>query len=110
MKRSPMPPRTAPLTRSAIARSRRRIAPVSKKRAAALRQRRKVLDSFGPDPTCERCGRPADDCHELVRRSQGGSISELSNLIPLCRPCHRHVTENPEQAHAEGFHKWSWER
>jgi 5-methylcytosine-specific restriction endonuclease McrA len=79
--------------------------PVSKRRVRenALR-RRVVLETFGRNPTCERCGvRPADDVHERVLRSAGGSIVDPANLVALCRPCHTAVHHSPTQARAEGW-------
>lgn len=68
-------------------------------------QRRKfVAEQIALYPVCERCGtRPSVDVHELVRRSQGGSILDRENTVCLCRHCHDYIGQNPEQAEAEGF-------
>ena len=77
------------------------LAPVSKKRAALLRVRKKVTDQM--IPICVRCGKRADDAHEVVSRARGGSITDPENLVALCREDHRWVTEHPLEAEAEGL-------
>ena len=81
---------------------------VSKKRAALLRVRKKVTDQM--IPICVRCGKRADDAHEVVSRARGGSLTDPANIVPLCRPCHSFITDNPGAAHAEGLSKHAWER
>lgn len=77
---------------------------VSNKRAKENRERSKALrDTFGQHPLCARCGRRADDAHELLSRARGGSIVDPANIAPLCRQDHRWVTENPAEAAAEGW-------
>lgn len=77
---------------------------VSNKRAKENRERTKVLrDTFGESPLCARCGKPADDAHELLSRARGGSIVDPANIKPLCRACHDWVTTHPAQAETEGF-------
>lgn len=71
-------------------------------------QRRKLIKAMGT-PLCVRCGRLADDLHEIKTRARGGSISDPANTVPICRPCHRFITDNPAQGHAEGLLKHSWE-
>lgn len=67
--------------------------PVSDKRRKANRERaRMAVDVFGANPPCARCGRPADDLHELLSRARGGSITDPGNCVPLCRDCHDDVT------------------
>ena len=83
------------------------LAPVSRKRARLLRERRKVTDAMKAegDVLCVRCGRMASDAHEIVSRARGGSIVDRANIIPLCREDHRWVTENPLLAEREGLSK-----
>jgi len=50
------------------------------------------------------------DIHELVRRSQGGSILEESNCIAVCRPCHTRIGNYPQLAFDLGLAKHGWER
>lgn len=54
-----------------------------------------------------RCNR-TQDIHELVNRSQGGSILDSANLIAICRKCHSRVTTNPKEAEILGLHLESW--
>ena len=49
------------------------------------------------------------DVHELVRRSQGGSILDESNLLCVCRGCHRRIGNYPALAFELGLAKHSWE-
>ncbi len=44
------------------------------------------------------------DIHELVNRSQGGSILELENLLAVCRPCHNRITTEPLISEMLGLH------
>ena len=79
--------------------------PVSSKRRKEQKKRTDYLRSIEADmAVCERCWHAkATDCHEVLRRSQGGSITDPANLRLLCRPCHRWLTEHPRQAIAEGW-------
>lgn len=52
---------------------------------------------------------PSVDIHEIVRRSQGGSILEESNLLAVCRSCHRRIGDYPALAFSLGLAKRSWE-
>lgn len=49
-----------------------------------------------------------DDIHELVNRSQGGSILDRINLLAVCRSCHTRITVRPKQAEELGLHLESW--
>ena len=48
------------------------------------------------------------DIHELINRSQGGSITQRNNLLAVCRPCHSRITTNPKEAERLGLHLESW--
>lgn len=73
-------------------------------------RRRIVRDLLATYPVCVRCWRQRSvDVHEVKSRGRGGSITDLSNLVCLCRTCHDFVTQNPDQAHKEGWSKHSWE-
>lgn len=118
MKRSPMPrptkpmARTSELPRTAGLSRKGRLNPVSKKRAAANRVRRKVVDALFPDrPECavQGCIRLADDVHEPLTRGRGGSIVDPENMQPLCRTCHTLITdEQPAWAYDLGLLLHSW--
>lgn len=85
--------------------------PVSAKRAAVNRVRRKVAHAtFGRDPWCHRpgCASPAADCHEPLTRGRGGPITDPNNMVPLCRPCHDEIQLGPEWAYELGLMKHSW--
>lgn len=66
-----------------------------------------MLDEF---PICQRCQREhSHDIHELKSRARGGSITDKSNLVAVCRPCHTWITQNPKQALEQGWLKNSWD-
>lgn len=52
----------------------------------------------------------SQDIHELVRRSQGGSILDEENLLAVCRRCHQRIGNSPALAFELGLAKHSWER
>ncbi|MEV4672675.1 hypothetical protein AB0K34_13555 [Actinomadura sp. NPDC049382] len=88
------------------------LAPVSRKRRAENRERRKVVTAtFGDAPGCAApgCGRLADDVHEPLTRARGGSITDPSNMVPLCRCCHDAVTLGPTWAYDLGLLRHSWD-
>lgn len=91
-----------------------RINPQSKKRQAENRIRRTVVRAtFGDQPTCAApgCTRPADDVHEPLTRARGGSITDPTNMAPLCRPHHDEITfTEPAWAYDLGLLIHSWDR
>lgn len=52
----------------------------------------------------------SSDIHEIIRRSQGGSILDEKNLLAVCRPCHNRIGNNPQLAFDLGLAKHGWER
>ena len=61
-------------------------------------------------PVCQRCNADrSHDIHEKKSRARGGSITDVENLVALCRPCHSWVTDHPKEAHEQGWLLWSWE-
>jgi len=95
----------------------------SKKKEAEYRLRRPLVERLlGERPWCEACPVFAQhdgvftytrnqsvDVHELVRRSQGGSILEESNLMCVCRKCHTRIGNHPALAFDLGLAKRGWE-
>jgi 5-methylcytosine-specific restriction endonuclease McrA len=95
----------------------------SKKKEAEYRLRRPLVEKLlNERPLCEACPEFAEydgrvtyarnrsaDIHEIVRRSQGGSILEESNLMAVCRPCHNRIGNYPQLAFELGLAKHSWE-
>ena len=60
--------------------------------------RKEILDAHGN--ACANCGKTNDiELHHIVPLSVGGT-NAISNVIPLCRECHRSIH----------FHKKSWEQ
>jgi len=88
------------------------------------KERRKLVERMlGEQPYCQACPvfarhdgvatyvrNGSVDIHELVRRSQGGSILDESNCMAVCRPCHMRIGNNPQLAFDLGLAKKSWER
>lgn len=111
-RRSPMPRQSKPLPVHKPLQSRcepmRRVPlnPVSGKRRAENRERTAALAPLrAAQPWCSRCGATgvALDAHELLSRARGGSITNLANIVLLCRADHTWVTEHPVEAAAEGW-------
>ena len=50
------------------------------------------------------------DVHEIIRRSQGGSILDEDNVLAVCRPCHTRIGNHPQLAFDLGLAKHGWER
>lgn len=86
----------------------------SPKRAAQMRQRRKVLGQIvavrGDRCEVPGCTRRADDAHEVLTRARGGSITDPANIRLVCRPHHDEITfREPAWAYKYGFLRHSWE-
>lgn len=94
----------------------------SKKKEQEYRIRRPlVMRLLEERPLCEACPVFAEhdekvvysrqrsvDIHELVRRSQGGSILDEQNLLAVCRPCHQRIGNNPQLAFDLGLARHNW--
>jgi hypothetical protein len=80
---------------------------VSKKQAAKLRSRRKMVEEMLKDGPIEcfvdGCHRPADDPHELLSRGRGGAIDDPDNVRGACRDCHIWITTHPREAELLGY-------
>jgi 5-methylcytosine-specific restriction endonuclease McrA len=88
------------------------IKPRSAKMEKIYRTRRRnlVAKLLAERPICQRCtNERSQDIHELKSRARGGSITDIENLVALCRNCHIWVTENPKKALEQGWLKSSWE-
>lgn len=127
MKRTPLKRGESQLKRTPLKRGdsemkRTPLKPRSKKMKEVYVTRRKIVEEMlAEEPYCSGCGiwagfdnnthpllRMTQDIHELINRSQGGSILERQNLFALCRTCHRRVTDNPKDAETVGLHLPSW--
>lgn len=96
----------------------------SKKKEAEYRLRRPLVARLLEErPWCEACAKFAEydgvaiykrnqssDVHEIIRRSQGGSILDEENLMTVCRPCHTRIGNYPQLAFDLGLAKHGWER
>ena len=100
---------------------RSRIKPRSDKRTAENAERARLMEEkFGPRGEW-RCQFPAIDngfgfgCfgdvngHEILKRSRGGSITDMDNVVLACQYHNDWVEENPIKAHDLGLAQHNWE-
>lgn len=75
----------------------KRIRPISKSMISKLRVyhavRRRYLEE---QPKCVLCGDYATDVHH--KRGRGRYLLVVESWLPLCRPCHIWVENNPKEA------------
>lgn len=102
---------------STSAPSPRRIHARSKKRDRFMREERVPLTAsiLAVDPYCNlgpiiatvddrhRCHVQAIGLHERRKRSAGGSLTRVANLMGTCSPCNSWVEDNPDAAHRLGL-------
>ena len=102
---------------------RSRIKPVSDKRRAVNVERARILEAtFGPRDSwrCSLRDTPQalvafGPCmgtvngHEVLKRSQGGSIIDPDNIVLLCNGHNVAVEDHPIEAHAFGLMRHVWE-
>lgn len=50
------------------------------------------------------------DVHEIIRRSQGGSILDENNVLAVCRKCHNRIGSYPALAFELGLAKHGWDK
>ena len=95
----------------------------SNKKEAEYRLRRPLVEKLLEEkPYCEACPvfaehdekatyirQRSQDIHEIVRRSQGGSILDENNLLAVCRKCHTRIGNYPQLSFELGLAKHSWE-
>ena len=111
MKRSPMPPRRTPLTRTAPPTRSTPLSAQSARRRTASAQHRDITDAVmlrdrGCVARVVPCGQRLDP-HHVWRQSQGGPWTDW-NLIVLCEACHRWVHEHPLLAWSHGWLVPAW--
>lgn len=46
------------------------------------------------------------DCHERLRRSQGGDVLDETDILTVCRFCHDWIGLNPAEAERRGWARW----
>ena len=59
-------------------------------------------------PVCEArfsliCDGRSTACHEKLTRARGGSITDETNIICVCHPCHDAIHRNIAEATRRGF-------
>jgi len=95
----------------------------SKKKEQEYKLRRPLVERLlSEKPWCEACPvfaahdekvtyvrKRSVDVHELVRRSQGGSILDEKNLMCVCRECHHRIGNYPQLAFDLGLAKHAYD-
>jgi hypothetical protein len=90
---------------------RSRMKPRSKKMSKVYVERRKLVEKLLKEhPQCEAqvpdvCTGKSVDLHELLARSQGGSILDPSNIICVCRACHDFIGREVKLATEMGLRR-----
>lgn len=80
----------------------KRIAPVSKKRAAERKTYLSLRDEFLMlNCRCERCGKAATEVHH--KQGRGKHYLEVATWAALCSKCHDHIHNNVAEAKAAGW-------
>lgn len=116
--------RGKPLKRTGELKRGGQLRPRSKKKEKEYTKRRPLVERLLQErPWCEACPkfaqhdqktsyirRPSVDIHEIIRRSQGGSILDEDNLMAVCRECHGRIGSEPALAFQLGLAKHGWER
>tara|TARA_R110002020_G_scaffold178162_3_gene370986 strand:+ start:1889 stop:2194 length:306 start_codon:yes stop_codon:yes gene_type:complete len=69
-----------------------------------------VIEMLRRFPKCQAnilvtCQGRSVDVHELLARSQGGSILDEENCIAVCRRCHDWIGNNPKKATQLGLRR-----
>ena len=97
---------------------------ISQKRQAEMQLRKSLMEeTFGPRETW-RCTfwlyrstlmEPSlchgnVNGHELLKRSRGGSITDMNNVVLLCDFHNGWCEDHPSDAHDMGLARHSWER
>lgn len=80
------------------------ISPVSKKQAERLKEYRKVRDTYMKSkPICECCKtKPSQDLHH-TRGRVGKYLTDVSNFLAVCRPCHHRIETEPNWAKENNY-------
>lgn len=88
--------------------------PVSKKRSALTKPRKDCREFVfkRAGGCCEAtsalpliCTGAAEQVHEILARSQGGSITDPKNCLAVCGCCHTWITSNMNEARKLGLAK-----
>ena len=97
---------------------RTKIRAVSSKRLKEnVERKRRMIEHFGPQDEwkCQLAPNIDTPCfgpiagHEILKRSRGGSITDMDNIMLACSMHNSWVEDNPDEAHRLGLAKHSWE-
>ncbi len=103
MKRSPMPPRTKPMLRTAMRRRPSTKSRIPARVAEAVRTRSGGRCEAGTEVCTGRAGH----MHHRRMRSQGGKHT-TANLLDVCPACHRFIHDHPELSYQAGWLFPAW--
>ena len=86
----------------------------SKKKAENAARRKLRADLvLQRGPYCEartpECTGSAHDMHETILRSQGGSATDETNILLVCRSCHTYIHQHPAESYDQGWLRHGWE-
>ena len=102
--------RTALRRVTGLSRSTTPIRKRSRKMAKVYREARVPLVRrlLAERPRCEArflliCTGRSTACHEKLTRARGGSITDETNVMCVCRACHDAIHDNPAESERRGF-------
>lgn len=112
MRRTPLHRKTPLVAKTRLLR-RTGLRPRSKKTERTYRTERRplVAEILAERPWCEirfdaDCTGRSTCVHEKRKRSQGGSLTDRSNLMASCAHCNSVIEDHPVEAHERGFVIW----
>lgn len=83
-----------------------KINPISNNRAKQLKEYRVKRDKFLKDnPFCARCGSRNNLTLQHLSGREGNRLTDESNFMTLCWPCHQWATEYSKEAIEQGYAK-----
>lgn len=84
----------------------KKIQPFSAKKLEELKVYRKLRDDYlKANPICAKCGTKNNLTLHHVKDRLGSNLTDVSNFMTLCLPCHQWVTEHTNEAIKQGFAK-----
>lgn len=77
----------------------------TKKREKQEREYSRLRNEFlEQNKHCARCNKKATQVHHVAGRV-GGLLTDVTNFLPVCSPCHIWITENSKEAIELGLSK-----
>lgn len=83
-----------------------KISLISSHRAKELKEYRLLRDEYlKNNPFCARCGSKSNLTLQHLAGREGSRLTDVSNFMTLCWPCHRWATDNSKEAIEQGYAK-----